>query len=654
MNVPAVWKIDHTAHRRVPALAVALVFIAMALCALPITARADDYSMDSVSIEAQVNADGSLSVTETRAFSFDEDVNGIYWLIALGDNQQGKSSDVQIDGVQCGFDYAQVESANKGDYGVYTVEHVVDGSTDAVRLKVFNPHSGGSSATVTVRYTMTGAVMNWADTAELYWKFIGDGWSESSRNVTATVSFSSDLTAANPAKTGKTFRAWGHGPLTGDVSLDDAAATVTYTIPRVKSGEYAEARIAFPSAWVPGLAASNDKRMGTILSEEQQWADEANARRERARMLGYVLAGVTVAGSAVLFIVVAVLKATRGRSPKPVFEDEYFRDLPGDVHPAVVATFMERHGSVPDRAFVASLMKLTDDRVVSMELTRVKKKGLLGHESEDEDYRLAVKADVQKATPDKIDRAVLGLYFAGVKADADGIKARTFDDLHKYASKHSETYSKRMDTYKAKVKADIEARNLVASTGAGAMAATCVIAALLAIFGVFQLIYTDFNDPNLIAFCISVVLLVGAIAMGSTFRRFTQEGAELKSRCAALKHWLEDFTHLKEAVPGDLVLWNKLMVMAVALGVSQRTLRELADAVPPEVREQDDFYDYYPVYWWCYGHDDMDAPSDALSAAYQDSIAELAKSSDSSAGGSGGGFSSGGGGGVGGGGGGTF
>lgn len=633
---------------------VALALCALALLTLPAAARADDYSMDSVSIEAQVSADGSLSVTETRAFSFDEDVNGIYWLIALGDNQQGKSSDVQIDGVECGFDYTRVESANKGDYGVYTVERVVDGSTDAVRLKVFNPHSGGSSATVTVRYTMTGAVMNWADTAELYWKFIGDGWSESSRNVTATVSFPSDLAAANPAKTGKTFRAWGHGPLTGDVSLDDAAATVTYTIPRVKSGEYAEARIAFPSAWVPALSASNDKRMDTILSEEQQWADEANARRERARMLGYVLAGVTAVGSAALLIVVAALKVTRGRSPKPVFEDEYFRDVPGDMHPAAVATFMERHGSVPDRAFVASLMKLTDDRTVSMERTKIKKKGLLGHESEKEDYLLSVAAETQRAVTDKIDRAVLSLYFVGVKANTDGNKIRTFDGLRMYASKGSDTYSSRLDTYKSVIKADIEKRNLIASSGVGAMAATCVVAALLAIFGVFQLIYTDFNDANLIAFCASAVLLVGAIAVGSTFRRYTQEGVELKSRCVALKHWLEDFTRLKEAVPGDLVLWNKLMVMAVALGVSQRTLRELADAVPPEVREQDDFYDYYPVYWWCYGHDGMDAPSDALSAAFHETIAELAKSSDSSGGGSGGGFSGGGGGGVGGGGGGTF
>lgn len=48
---------------------------------------------------------------------------------------------------------------------------------------------------------------------------------------------------------------------------------VTYTIPCVHEGEFAEARIAFPSDWVPQLAVSGEKRMSTILSEEKEWAD---------------------------------------------------------------------------------------------------------------------------------------------------------------------------------------------------------------------------------------------------------------------------------------------------------------------------------------------------------------------------------------------
>ena len=640
-----------TLNRR---FAVVLALFAFVLTAFPVAAHADGYSMDNVRIDAAVQVDGSLAVTETREFSFDDDINGVYWTIPLGTNQQGNRSNVQVTGVSEGGAFRQVDTAEKGDSGVYTVETVNQDGGEALNLKVFTPHDDGDSTSITVSYVVTGAVMNWSDTAELYWKFVGDGWSESSRNVTATFTFPSDSLAAEPATKGKNFRAWGHGPLTGDVSLDVAAPSVTFTVPRVRSGEYAEARIVFPSAWVPGLSASSDKRLPTILKEEKQWAEEANARRARARVVAGVLAAVTVVASAALLVVVTVLKVTRGRSPKPVFVETYFRDVPSDAHPAVIAAFMERQGKVPDRAFVASLMKLTDDRVITMEKHSATRKGFLGREVADDAYRLTVPAETMKRVDDKIDKAVLNLYFAGAHADADGIKSRSFEGLHDYASDHTEAYSKRYDAFKTKVEADIERRNLVASKGTGAMVATCVVAGLILIFGVFQLIYTDLNDANFIAFCVSMLLLCIAVVIGCTFRRLTQEGAELKNKCRALKKWLEDFTRLGEAVPSDLILWNKLMVMAVALGVSKETLRQLADAVPPEVRERDDFYDYYPVYWWCYGYDGMDAPAESLHQAYHESISELAGSADSSIGGIGGGFSGGGGGGIGGGGGGTF
>lgn len=646
-------RVSHSSSLKMRLFA-ALMLVALALVALPATARADGYSMDSVHIDAAVQTDGSLAVTETRDFSFDDDINGVYWLIPFGTNQQGVQSNVQVTGVSEGGAFQQVGSAQKGDSGVYTVSTESDNGEDALNLKVFTPHDDGDSTTITVSYVVTGAVMNWSDTAELYWKFVGDGWSESSRDVTATIAFPADSLSAASATKGKNFRAWGHGPLTGDVALDAAAPSVTYTIPRVRSGEYAEARIVFPSAWVPGLSASTDKRLPTILKEEKQWAEEANARREQARVVAGVMAAVLIAASAVLLAVVAVLKITRGRSPKPVFTETYFRDVPSDAHPAVIAAFMERQGKVPDRAFVASLMKLTDDRVITMEKNTAARRGFLGLEVADKDYFLTVSAEAMKTVPDKIDKAVLSLYFAGAQADAQGVKSRSFQDLHDYASDHTESYSKRYDSFKTKVEADIERRNLIASKGTGAMVATCVVAGLIMIFGIFQLIFTDLNDINFIAFCVSMLLLCIAVVIGCTFRRLTQEGVELKNKCCALKKWLEDFTRLGEAAPSDLILWNKLMVMAVALGVSKETLRQLADAVPPEVRDRDDFYDYYPVYWWCYGYDDMDAPVDSLHQAYHESIAELASSSNSSIGGIGGGFSGGGGGGIGGGGGGTF
>lgn len=624
--------------------------VALALLLLPAAAHADGYSMTQTYIGATVEADGSLTVVEGRQFDFDDDINGVYWDINTGTNQQGGTAGVDVLSVEeDDAAFSRVDYANKGDSGVYTVEQ----SDGSVRIKVFSPHESDDSAIYYVSYTMTGAVMNWADTAELYWKFVGDGWSANSDDVEMEVYFA-DGAIGTPASKGDNFRAWGHGPLTGDVSIDADEPMVTYTIPCVHEGEFAEARIAFPSDWVPGLSASSEERMPTILSEEKTWAEEANARRARARMIANTLAAVSVVAAVTFTGVIVVLKLRR-RKPKPLFQDEYFRDVPSADHPAVLSALMSWN-EVPDQAYIATLMKLTDDRVIKLEeTTETKKKGLLRREKEERTYRITVTDEAWKAAKkDGIDRDVLKVFFAGVKPDKDGVRSRTFSELEEYASERTESVGDKLEDYQNTVKGELADREYVASDGIVAMVLGLVLGILIAFIPVGSIFFTDGAQANIIAAIVSVPIVLVGIGVSRTFRRFTPEGAEVAARCKALKHWLEDFTRLKEAVPGDLVLWNKLLVMGVALGVSKEVLRQLAEAVPPEVREADGFYDNYPCYWWYYHHYGTESPLDSFNDVYHESISAVASSSDSSGGGGGGGFSVGGGGGAGGGGGGTF
>lgn len=623
--------------------------VACALLLLPAVAHADGYSMTQTYIGATVEADGSLTVVEGRQFDFDDDINGVFWEINTGSNQQGGAAGVNVLSVEeDDTAFNKVDSANKGDNGVYTVEQ----SDSGVRIKVFSPHESGDSAIYYVSYTMTGAVMNWADTAELYWKFVGDGWSADSDDVEMEVYFA-NAAAGTAAVKGDNFRAWGHGPLTGDVSLDADEPMVTYTIPCVHQGEFAEARIAFPSDWVPQLAASGEERMSTILSEEKEWADEANARRAHARMIANVLAVLSVVAAVAFTGTIVVLKLRR-RKPKPLFQDEYFRDVPSADHPAVLSALMSWN-EVPDQAYIATLMKLTDDRVIKLEQATVTKakKGLLGREKEEQTYRVTV-SDAGWKSAKGIDHMVLKVFFAGVKPDKDGVRSRTFSELEEYASERTTSVGDKLEDYQSTVKGKLEAREFIASDGTIAMVAGLVLGIII-VFGILgSLIYTDFADANVGAAMISIPVTIVGFVLSCTFRRYTPEGAEVAARCKALKHWLEDFTRLKEAIPSDLILWNKLLVMGVALGVSKEVLRQLAEAVPADLRNSDDFYDNYPCYWWYYHHYGNESPLDSFNDVYHETIRELASSSDSSSGGSGGGFSGGGGGGVGGGGGGTF
>lgn len=656
--------------RKVRKGALVLAFIACAigiaasLFSIVDTTHAGTYHLPRVNIQARVMANGDLWVTEGRTFEFTDDINGVFWNIPSAQNEQGNASSLAITDVwvadiehdqlseaelrRSARPMDEVSYAESGECDVYTVNST--GSN--TELKVFMLHEDGDEATVWVSYVLSGAVMAWPDTAELYWQFIGSEWEEDAQNVNLTLTFENAANGdiAQKGSDSSNFRAWGHGPLDGKVVLntdDSANPTVTFSAPKVNAGQFAEARVLFPSNWVSRLAPSGTPREATVLEEEAAWAQRANAERERAQKIAMAGAISLPAAGIALLATTAVLRKTKYSSPKPVFQETYFRDLPSDDHPAVLGTFLN-DGRVPDSAFVATLMKLTDERVIEMKHeTRTEDRFLGLGERKVEEYVMRLKH--RGMAEHVIDRDVIRCCFGVGARNNDEV---TFDGMKDYAGKHEEEISEAFDTYKADILGALEERNLTDTTSAFYRFTVIFLAVMLIVCSVFFVAYTDgVAVPSFIA---AVACSVVSILLAATAKCYSLEAVELRERCRALKRWLEDFTNLDEAVPSDLILWNKMLVMAVAFGVSEEVIRRLADAVPESSRVDESGNYYYPSYWWYHSHGHMHSPMHEVHSAYQATIRELTSSEMTSSAGGGGGFSGGGGGGVGGGGGGTF
>lgn len=640
-----------------PALTI-LVALAVTF-AFPHAAHADTYALPSVHIQAQVMENGDLFVTEARTFEFEDSVNGVYWDIPLVQNEQGAPSSITVLSVhelddapeneaearRAAQPMREVPSANAGDSDAYTVEN----QGDSLRLKVFLPREDGDEATVWVSYMIEGAVMAWPDTAELYWQFIGSEWEEDAENVYLDVTFAgaAGLTSEVGTDTMRMPRAWGHGPLDGEVAIDYVGedienTTITLTAPRVHAGQFAEVRATFPTWWVPGLAPAGEPRLDIIEAEEREWAQAANAERARARAIVMVGTAALVGAPAIMLGVVVYLRKTRYASPKPVFDETYFRDLPSNDHPAVLSALVYS-GTVQDCAFVATLMKLTDDRVIEIKHeTRTEDRFLGLGEKKVEEYSIELAA--RERITDPIDLAAIDLYF--------GPDAKNGDEVRFGAFQNQESVGEYMQSFKDQVLAELERRNLTNLAPDTFRYAPAALAALFVFGCIAFAIFTD--GVNLPLIILGGALAIAAAVIAERTNVHSSEAVELLNRCQALERWLEDFTNLDDAVPDDLILWNKMLVLAVAFGVSDEVLRQLADAVPVDRRVDENGMYYYPSYWWYYSHGGLHSPMSEMHDAYQATVAELASSSNSSAGGFGGGFSGGGGGGVGGGGGGTF
>lgn len=231
-------------------------------------AAAKSYEVTDVAIEAQVLPTGNLRVRESRTFAFTGSFSYVYW-----DYATKGSKGIRVHGAS-------------GPEGAYDLIGKAEGPRDPavlgagssprtyevgeepgnVRVRL-NIAQADSSATFTVDYTALGAATRWADTGELYWKFVGSGWDIPAERVRITVRPPEGVDA-------KQVRAWAHGPLWGNVSIEPDGSVALEVAP-LPAETFVEARLLFPAAALtkpPALGApSNDEpREQAVLAEEQR------------------------------------------------------------------------------------------------------------------------------------------------------------------------------------------------------------------------------------------------------------------------------------------------------------------------------------------------------------------------------------------------
>ncbi len=648
------------------------------LLGMPSRAWARSYTVSTDTIDATVQTDGTLSVVEQRTYQFSGSFNGIYWEVPRG-SFEGRAIDTQILAVgvvQNGQLNAFSEGSN-GDASSYELSE----KDDCYQLKLSLPVQD-QTVVFQVAYQAPNLVSRWADTAELYWQYVpADPSSDvECQNITATVHL--PVPSGEPVNPGENVRAWGHGPLDGEISF--AGNDVVFYSPGVGTKEFLEARVTFPPSWLKDVPASEERRLNTILSEEEQWAQDANAKRRNARLATYGIPGLMILLSIGSVVAVKVVeKRRRHKGPKAQFQDTYYRDVPSQDHPAVLG-MLYHDGHVQGSDFVATLMCLADQGRIGLDAVPVDKPVKKDKTKRVREWRLLRRDTLgsrlssrQKYEGKAIDDAAYSFLF-----DVVGDKHRHaidpqllgpsgepyvltyfFDETAKgWPGAYEAGYNKWSGAVKdAYDKRGFEKKASVSDSlfpgGYGLL--VIALGVLLAVIGMFA---GTPNGINAIAFILCFATGIYCVMKDDTTPTITysQEGMELRAKLEALKRWLCDFTRLEEAIPTDVVLWNRLLVMATVLGVAEQVVKQLKVYAPQLVEDPD-----LESYAWCSRTEDgLEIPLAALSrtvekshsASYsalhpssdynEVSSSSLSSSRDSSSRGSGGGFSSGGGGGF--------
>lgn len=608
-------------------------------------ALAKSYSLPSTKIDATINTDGSLTVSQTREFDFD----GSFTLAMLDLGDLPQNSTVTINSVTArGRELNEVafDTSWRNSGGPYQTCYSFDVAKN--KIYAFGRYNDEKVA-FKFDYTITNCIEVAADVAELYWKFVGADWEETSENVTCDIHIPSAEGASKAD-----VRAWAHGPLSGNVSIE-SASLVKLTIDKVKSGEFAEVRTVFPNTWMTIAPSSTSDKLPSILSEEEAWANQANEKR----MQSLVFVGVCVA-VALLFIALSIFLFFKyGKEYKPKFQDDYWRDAPEPgINPAIIARLM-RWNKKDTSDITSAIINLTSKDMLKIEPVKTVKKGFLGKQKEDDDYKFIMNVSPTSETDD-VDKATLHLLFDVV---GKGNSEILFSDINKYAEDDPENFAEEVNTWQDKLDICVDNKCYFDEASATIKVSMRIFSLAMFVGGLYVYVWLD-NFIPAIAGAISGI--VGFIFTCFMSRR-TREGAEVYAKSLALKKWLCEFTALGERPATDVKVWGMFMAYAFALGVSKEAIEQLKIYMPSMF--DDDLADgaflpwyfwYTPGYWSRGGiFGGNDGFSDMFNTSLNNTMASVSEAVGalsggfSSGGGFGGGFSGGGGGGFGGGGGGA-
>ena len=581
---------------RLLAIAVLVVtFVALS----PTPASAKSFRIAAIQVEAQLFPNGNMRVAEHITYDFEGEFHNGHRGIPAGDYSITEISVTDERGAPLPF----------------------EGSADAL---TWHYDARDERRTFTVSYSVIGAAKVGPDVGELYWQFVG-----SEHPGVDVVRIELQVPGD-----GTDVRAWAHGPLDGLV--EPLGNLVRFSVDGVPGGQFVEGRVAVPASAFPEVAPSGGERLPGILAEEQQLADEANAerardaaaerRRERLRELLETWFIVLPVAGLMVFVWLWVRNGKEYDAPDEI--GEYLREPPDD--PPAFVPMLQQWGTFPDVGLSATIVDLAQRGYLTIEEIR-KDRFLLPDKT---DWRFTWQDNKENVR--EYEHKVLSRLFANGHTI-------TQSELTAWC-KHNQTSAHRWwKSVQSSAKRDFDARRYIEGGRAGLYVLNVLIGAGVVAAGVVAIASTG-------ALIGLVGIALGALQVALTvlLRRRTPAGRRRLAEWEAFERFLRDFSQLEEAPVGHLILWERYLVYAVALGVTAEVARALAARLPAEAAQQGF------VSWYSGPHgsglSSIGSFADFTSSGIPAIVSAATPSSSSSSGrGGGGGFSGGGGGGGGGG-----
>lgn len=524
-------------------------------------------------------------------------------------------------------EFVLVNSAEKGDYGVYTKTT----NSEGIEILSYQPSVYKRASLVT--YTLKDLVVVHNDIAELAHDFIGTDYQEDISNLIIRI---------NLPSSSKELRIFSHGPLNGkNRIIDDKSVEITYET--LDKENAVDGRVVFDKSIVPNATKkSNVDGLGKILEVEKERANYANKLREAARkreemlqtlaIIMEILLGIWLIG---LIVIVYKFYNKNDKEYRSEFNGKYFRDFPEEYTPSTVSYLMNK--SINNLSFNAGILDLIRKKAITIEEVTIDKKGLFKNKQQ-KDYKLSRNMNFNLDTLSTSEKKLFNLLI-GTVGNGDYV---ILGDMKEFSKDYNN--AKRLisgyDGWRYACESEAETEEFYENTKKEKT--NCILYSLIFIPITFLALLCGSNMGRVLLIDLFGIL---AIIYFSSATKRTKKGNEQYHKWKGLKNFLADFGRLDEKDLPEIKLWERYLVYATMFGLAVKV--QNAMKMNLERMNYSDNIDFTYLYFdnYYFSNSMTNAVNSSFSSARGTiSTHELASSSDSSSGGYGGGSSFGGGG----------
>ena len=510
---------------------------------ISIVSFAASFRIEKLDIEANLQKDGSMVVSEAVTYDIDE-INGVYF---------------DIDAKGFGeLQYIQVfeDDSTGGFKEVDTSNYEVSVSDELYRIKLYSKNYN-NRRTFKFVYKLPEAITVYDDVAQFNRKMVGKEWQQGINYITAKV-----IIPVSASYDNSNILVFGHGPLTGEV--DKEGNTVVYKLNNYYPGDFLEAHILMEpeifSEYNKSKIVHKDMKQ-KLLDMEAKLADEANAERDKAirqqEMINKVfekpglIFGVLSSIWGALMYYIHVIFKRKNKVKNSV--GKYLRELPDNSSPALVGGFMTN--SINDNEILATIVDLVRRKVLTLE-------------NSDKNSIIILTGSTENLSAQE--KAIVDIYINDF-GDGKSLDLKSFGFFQKVPM----SVARKFEKWRAMVQSEMNRKNLTYQ-GLGCLG--------VIFFAFFPMIFTfaglvigmiTGNKMFLLIVVMGIILFVS----GAKARYPRKELAEAKDKWQAFKNFLSDYSQLEEAKITSVHLWEQYFVYAVALGVSDKVVKAYKKAL---------------------------------------------------------------------------